>query len=223
MGDIGCYTLAASPPLAAIDTTVCMGASISMAHGFAKAHEKQPLPALKPVAVLGESTFIHSGITGLINAVYNQANITVLILDNSITAMTGHQHNPASGQNAKSLPAPALDLAALSTACGVGYVRSVNPFEQRELLATLKGAQEYAGPAVVICKYPCALLPQAQRQELLAVRETDCIGCKACLAIGCPALGMRGDKAAIDAGQCTGCRLCAGICPQEAIDGRDTI
>jgi indolepyruvate ferredoxin oxidoreductase alpha subunit len=220
MGDIGCYTLAAGPPLSAIDTTVCMGASITMAHGLAKARGDA---GVKPVAVLGESTFIHSGVTGLINAVYNQANITVLILDNSITAMTGHQQNPASGLNARALPAPALDLAALASACGVGYVRSADPFDQQNFSAALKGAQEFAGPAVVISKYPCVLLPQVERGRPLAVNDAACVGCKVCLSIGCPALGMRKGRAAIDHSQCSGCALCAGLCAKQAIKGRDSI
>ena len=220
MGDIGCYTLAAGPPLSAIDTTVCMGASITMAHGLAKA---QGNTGVKPLAVLGESTFIHSGVTGLINAVYNQANITVVILDNSITAMTGHQHNPASGQNARALPAPALDLAALAAACGVNYVRTADSFDQKALAAALKGAQEYEGPAVIISKSPCILLPQAKRGKPLSVDTEACVGCKSCLSIGCPALGMQKGKAAIDASQCTGCALCAGLCAKKAIGGREQI
>ena len=220
MGDIGCYTLAAGPPLSGIDTTVCMGASITMAHGLAKA---QGDAGVKPLAVLGESTFIHSGITGLINVVYNQANVTVVILDNSITAMTGHQPNPASGHNARALPAPALDLAALAVACGVGYVRTVNPFDQKALLATLKEAQGFAGPAVIISKSPCVLLPQVKRGRPLSVDKAACIGCKTCLTIGCPALGMRQDKSDIDSGQCVGCALCAGLCPKKAIGRRDNI
>ncbi|MCL2495853.1 MAG: indolepyruvate ferredoxin oxidoreductase subunit alpha [Clostridiales bacterium] len=216
LGDIGCYTLAAFPPLSSMDTTVCMGASVSMAHGMEKASSD-----CKPLAVLGESTFIHSGITGLINAVYNQADITVLILDNSITAMTGHQQNPSSGLNARLLPAPRLDLPALAAACGVGYVREVDPFEQKDFLAALKGAVEFKGPAVVISKYPCVLLPQAPRKAALMVDENICIGCKACLAIGCPALGMRRKKAGIDISQCMGCALCASICPKRAIKGRE--
>jgi len=215
-GDIGCYTLAAFPPLSSMDTTVCMGASVTMAHGMEKSGS-----AVKPLAVLGESTFIHSGITGLINAVYNQADITVLILDNSITAMTGHQQNPASGLNARLLPAPSLDLQAIVSACGVGYIRQVDPFAQKEFLAALKGAVEFTGPAVVISKYPCVLLPQVQRKAALSVDESLCIGCKACLTIGCPALGVRQEKSGIDSSQCTGCALCAGICPKRAIVGRE--
>ncbi|MCL1975828.1 MAG: indolepyruvate ferredoxin oxidoreductase subunit alpha [Firmicutes bacterium] len=218
MGDIGCYTLAAGPPLSAIDTTVCMGASVTMSHGLAKAQENAKV---KPLSVLGESTFIHSGITGLINAVYNQAQITVVILDNSITAMTGHQHNPASGYNVRSLPAPVLDLAALSKACGVEYVKTVNPFDQKALTAALKGAQEFVGPAVIISKYPCILLPYVKRDKPLFVDWEICVGCKVCLSIGCPALSLKGTKTVIDSSQCTGCALCAGLCAKKAIYGRD--
>ncbi len=214
-GDIGCYTLAASPPLSALDTTVCMGASISMAHGMNKAFGDED--NLKPVAVLGESTFLHSGLTGLVNACYNEANITIMLLDNAITAMTGHQQNPASGRNAKLNQAPSVDFTALAKACGVEFVKTVDPFEQDELAKVIKEAQAFEGVAVVICQYPCVLLPQFKKSAPCRVVTEKCIGCKGCLRIGCPAIRVVDQKAIIDDSQCTGCNLCTWHCPTKAI------
>ena len=218
-GDIGCYTLACLPPLSAMDTTICMGASIGNAHGFIKAREDY---AGKTVAVLGESTFIHSGVTGLINVAYNQSPVTTIILDNSITAMTGHQHNPASGRNAKGEPAPALDLVALVKACGISHVEVVDPLDLKAAAKAVKDALVYDGPAVVITKRPCVLINKKQKaDETYQVDQDKCIGCKVCLKIGCPALGMikkdGEEKALIDITQCTNCGLCASLCPKKAI------
>jgi len=215
-GDIGCYTLAAGPPLSAIDTCVCMGSSVSMAHGMEKAGH----PAHKTVAVLGESTFLHSGIHPLINTVYNQSAVTTIILDNSTTAMTGHQHNPASGFNAKGRPAPAVDIPALATACGVKHVQVVDPFDLKATENALKAALQFAGPSVLITKSPCILLDKKAQFKPYAVGP-GCTGCKICLKMACPALGLQEvpgrAKAKIEAAQCAGCGLCAAVCPSGSI------
>lgn len=220
-GDIGCYTLALSPPLSAIDTTICMGASIGTAHGMEKARGKEA--SQKMVAVLGESTFIHSGITGLINTVYNKSNVTTIILDNSITAMTGHQHNPASGYTAKGETAPVLDIPNLVKACGVEYVAVVDPGDLKATEKALKEALAFDGPAVVITKKPCILLDKKSQAAPYGVDNSQCIGCKLCMGLGCPALGMGNDetgkpKAVIEKTQCVGCGLCAPVCPRKAIE-----
>jgi len=215
-GDIGCYTLAAAPPLAAIDSTVCMGASIGMAHGLEKALGRDS--SVHTVAVLGESTFIHSGITSLINTVYNQSAVTTVILDNHITAMTGHQNNPASGYNAKGQAAPALDLAALVKACGVPMVNVVDPFDLAKSERVLKESLAFDGPSVIIYRQPCVLLGRTVTNTKYEVNRQNCIGCKICLKCGCPALGYSEGKAVIDQQQCTGCGLCAGLCPKETIE-----
>jgi indolepyruvate ferredoxin oxidoreductase alpha subunit len=217
-GDIGCYTLAAGPPLDSMDTCICMGASIGVAHGMEKAMGRNS--AKKRVAVLGESTFIHSGITGLINVVYNRSAVTTIILDNSITAMTGQQHNPASGFDAKGHPAPVLDLEAIVRACGVEKVFVVNPFDQVAVKAALTDALTFDGPAVIIAKKPCVFLNKT-RNNAWQVNIDDCIGCKICLNIGCPALGQKAGKAFIEPKQCIGCSLCGQVCPKKAIHGEE--
>ena len=219
-GDIGCYTLAAGPPLSAMDTCVCMGSSISVAHGMEKAgHSPQ-----KTVAVLGESTFLHSGIHPLINTVYNQSAVTTIILDNSTTAMTGHQHHPASGFNIKGQPAPAVDLPALAAACGVKHVQVVDPFDLAATENALKAALQFKGPSVLITKSPCILLDKKAQFRPYSVEES-CTGCKICLKMGCPALGLQDGpgkvKARIEAAQCTGCGLCAAVCPSDSITRRN--
>ncbi|MGI5891971.1 MAG: indolepyruvate ferredoxin oxidoreductase subunit alpha [Bacillota bacterium] len=219
-GDIGCYTLVCLPPLSAMDTGFCMGSSIGTAHGMAKV--MGPESTKKTVAVIGESTFIHSGITPLIDVAYNQSNTTTVILDNSITAMTGHQPNPTTGYNAKGQPAPAVDLVTLCQACGIEHVRVADPFDLTAFEKTLKEALEYEGPAVVISKRPCILLDKKAKYVPLHIDEDKCIGCKICLKLGCPALGQRNNqegktKAFIEPSQCTECGLCVQVCPRDAI------
>ncbi len=218
-GDIGCYTLAAVPPLNAMDTTICMGASIGVAHGMEKARGKDF--SRKTVAVLGDSTFLHSGITGLINTVYNGSTVTTIILDNSITAMTGHQQNPATGKTAKGEPAPSVDLEAMVRACGVKRVRVVDPFD---LAATEQAVREEvaaAEPSVIITKRPCILINRAAMQKPLVVDKEKCINCGICLGVGCPAIARKDGKAKIDTSQCVGCGVCASVCPKEAIVNRE--
>ncbi len=212
-GDIGCYALGAAPPLAAVDTTVCMGASISGLHGVLKA---RPDWYDKAVAVIGDSTFLHSGITGLIDIVYNKSNATVLILDNSITGMTGHQHNPATGFDLRGNPAPQVDLIDLCHACGVKRVVVCDPYDIETSERVVKEELAAKEPSVIIMQRPCVLLKTVKREAPLAVDPEKCKSCKVCLNIGCPAIRFDG-KASIDAAACTGCGVCKKICPFDAI------
>ena len=217
-GDIGCYTLGCAPPLSSIDTTVCMGYSVSGAHGMEMARGKDF--AKQTVAVIGESTFIHSGITGLINSVYNGGTTTTLILDNSITAMTGHQENPASGRNAKGEPAPQLDLVTLVKACGVKRVREVDPFDIKGLRQMLKDELAADEVSVIITRRPCILINRQAIEPALVVDPEKCTNCGNCMKIGCPCI-CKGEKhVSINAAQCVGCGLCEQLCAFNAI-GKD--
>lgn len=214
-GDIGCYTLGATAPLSAMDTTICMGASISALHGFNKALGGDA--AKKSVAVIGDSTFMHSGMTGLVNVAYNATNTTTIILDNSITGMTGHQQNPTTGKNLKGDPAAAVDLEALCHALGIKSVRVVDPYE---LAATKKVIEEELAkdePSVIISRRPCALLKYVKHGDPLKVDNDKCVGCKQCLKIGCPAISMRDKKSVINHTQCVGCGICKELCKPGAI------
>ncbi len=217
-GDIGCYTLGAVAPLTALDTTVCMGASISMLHGM---NRTDPDGAKKRVAVIGDSTFIHSGITGLIDIVYNNSPSTVLILDNSITGMTGHQQNPTTGLTLKNLPAHRLDLEGLCKAVGVGRVRTVDPHDMAGFEKALREELAAEEPSVIIAKRPCVLLKHVKKGEPFAVISEKCTKCKACMRIGCPAVRMTESGADIDASICVGCGLCAKMCRFGAIIGEE--
>ena len=211
-GDIGCYTLSALPPTSAMDTTLCMGASIGMAHGF----EKATADKSNTVAVLGDSTFLHSGITGLINMNYNGSHGTVIILDNRITGMTGHQQNPASGRNAKGEPAPAIDLKELCQACGVEHVVEIDPFEIEELEKIIKEETERDALSVIITKRPCVMIvKQTEQPEMITDR---CKNCRQCMKIGCPAIEVRDGRPFIVADRCVGCGLCERVCPFDAIE-----
>ncbi len=217
-GDIGCYTLGALAPLSALDTTLCMGASISGLHGFVKAGGEEA--AKKSVAVIGDSTFIHSGITGLINIVYNQSNATVIILDNSITGMTGHQQNPCTGKTLQNDPTYAVDLEALCKAVGVKRVSVVDPFDIAAVEATVKEELAANEPSVIIARRPCALLKSVKAQPALKVDADKCRRCKACMKIGCPAISFDAEHGAkIDFSLCTGCGLCEKLCKFDAIIG----
>lgn len=208
-GDIGCYTLGAQAPLAAIDTTVCMGASVSGLHGFNKA---RPDSAKNSVCVIGDSTFIHSGVTGLINIAYNQGISTVIILDNSITGMTGHQQNPTTGYTIKGDPTAAVDLEALCHAVGIPRVRVVDPHDLAEAEKTVREEIAVDQPSVIIARRPCALLKYVKHNPPLKVNRDKCKSCKACLKVGCPAISFKDGKAVIDETQCVGCSLCKQMC-----------
>ena len=209
--DIGCYTLGVYPPLGALDTCACMGASIGQAIGL----EKAKVPN-KVVAVLGDSTFMHSGITGLVDAVYNQANITVIILDNGTTAMTGHQGHPGTGVSAKGEKATMVKLEKLVEGLGVKDVHELNAFDLKAIESTLKHCLNTKEPSVIISRAPCPLSVRATATPY-KVNADDCTSCNNCLDLGCPAISISDDKAVIDASTCQGCSICAQVCPQEAI------
>ena len=208
-GDIGCYTLGAAAPLGAMDTCVCMGASVSGLHGFNKAMGEEG--EKKSVCVIGDSTFIHSGITGLINIAYNASNSTVIILDNSITGMTGHQQNPTTGKTIKGEPAMAVSLEALCAAVGIKRVRVVDPLDLEQTRTALREELEASEPSVIISRRPCALLKYVKHEAPLVI-DDKCIGCKQCLKIGCPAISVRDKKAHIDETLCVGCGVCTSLC-----------
>ena len=213
LGDIGCYTLGAVKPLGAMDMTLCMGASVSASHGFNKmlgANDKNV------VAVIGDSTFVHSGITGLANVAYNQSNSTIIILDNSITGMTGHQQNPTTGLNIKGEPAGKINLEALCRAMGFNRVRVVDPYNLAECDAAIKEETAANEASVIISRRPCALLKNVKHKPPIEVDKAKCIGCKACMRIGCPAISMKDGKSVVDTTQCVGCGVCSQLCPKDA-------
>ena len=214
LGDIGCYTLGAVPPLSTIELTLCMGASIGATHGFNKMLGAQSEG--KTVAVIGDSTFMHSGMTGLANVAYNQSNSTVIILDNSITGMTGHQQNPSTGLNIKGDPAGKIDLEALCRAMGINRVRVVDPYNLKECDTVIKEELAAQEPSVIISRRPCALLKTVKHKPPLHVDKDKCIGCKSCMKIGCPAISMKDGKAVVDQTQCVGCEVCSQLCPKKA-------
>ena len=209
LGDIGCYTLGAVAPLAAMDMTLCMGASVSAVHGFNKALDNK---AGNVVAVIGDSTFMHSGMTGLANIAYNGSNSTVIIVDNSITGMTGHQQNPTTGYNIKGDPAGKIDLEALCRAMGFERVRVVDPYDLKACDTVLKEELAADAPSVIISRRPCALLKTVKHNAPLAVDTEKYRSCKACMKIGCPAISMKGGKAHVDNTLCVGCGVCEQLC-----------
>ncbi len=215
-GDIGCYTLGALAPLQSMDACICMGASIGMAMGFEKARGRDM--AQKTVAVLGDSTFLHSGVTGLMNAVYNGGATTVMILDNSTTGMTGHQHNPSTGKRLSGDPAAVVDLEALCRSLGVVDVCVVDPFDLKAMDAALKAALAFDGPSVIIARRACALLPGVSGDECVYINPDTCRDCKICLRLGCPAIVSGADGMSIDTTLCNGCGLCIQVCPFGAIE-----
>lgn len=214
-GDIGCYTLGSVAPLSAMDVTLCMGASFSGLHGWNKAggaeNEK------KSVAVIGDSTFMHSGMTGLASIAYNQSNSTVIVLDNSITGMTGHQQNPTTGKNLYGEPAGRVDLEALARAMGIKRVRVVDPYIISDCEKAVKEELEAQEPSLIISRRPCALLKEVKHNPPLKVDENKCKSCKACMKIGCPAIAMKNGKAKIDVTLCVGCKVCSQMCKFGAI------
>ncbi|MCR4960152.1 MAG: indolepyruvate ferredoxin oxidoreductase subunit alpha [Lachnospiraceae bacterium] len=217
LGDIGCYTLGAGAPLNAVDTTLCMGASLSSIHGFNKMGGADT--EHKTVAVIGDSTFMHSGMTGLANIAYNQSNSVSIILDNSITGMTGHQQNPTTGYNIKGDPAGKIDLEALCKAMGFESVRVVDPYDLSECDRVLKEELASDAPSVIISRRPCVLLKNVKKNPPLKVDRDKCKSCKACMKIGCPAISMKDGKAHIDTTLCVGCGVCTQLCHFDALTG----
>ena len=212
--DIGCYSLGASKPLNAIDAVLCMGASIGMAHGMEKARGREF--ARKAVAVIGDSTFIHSGITGLIDAVYNKGNLTLIILDNSTTGMTGHQHHPASGFTIKNEPTHLLNLEALCLACGASSVRVVDSYDMEGLENAIKEETGRDGVSVIIARRSCVLLDKGRKNYY--TMNAKCTNCKLCLRLGCPAITSGEKASAIDKSLCTACGLCKKVCRFGAVE-----
>jgi len=216
-GDIGCYTLGALPPLESMDTCVDMGASISMANGMNAMLARQQAEHPPVFATIGDSTFLHSGITPLIDAVYNRLHTHVLILDNRVTAMTGHQPNPSTGISIRGEKSPQIDLETLCRALGVKDVDVVSPYDLDQVDALLEKHTQIKGPSVIISKAPCALIPLYERSAPYSVDTEKCTFCRACIRTGCPALSAVDQKSHIDPNQCTGCGLCAQVCKFDAI------
>ena len=219
IGDIGCYTLGAVAPLGAVDTVICMGASVSGLHGFAKS--QNGAADNKTVAVIGDSTFMHSGITGLVNMAYNESNATVIIVDNSITGMTGHQQNPTTGVNLKGDPCTKIDLETLCRAVGIRRVRVVDPYDLAQCDSAIKEELAANEPSVIISRRPCALLKSVKHGKPLFSDPEKCVGCKACMRIGCPAISIVDGKAKVDATQCVGCGVCEQLCKFDALKTKE--
>lgn len=217
-GDIGCYTLGAVAPLSSIDTTICMGASVSAAMGMAKARGDEF--AKKTVSVIGDSTFIHSGITGLIDIVYNKGINTVIILDNSITGMTGHQDNPTTGYTIRGEETKQVNLLTLCKAVGVEHVVVADPFDLKGFEKVVKEETQREEPSVIIAQRPCALLKSVKYSGHCTI-GADCKNCKLCMKLGCPAISIKDGKPFIDESQCNGCGLCTGVCPFSCIKKED--
>ncbi len=218
-GDIGCYTLGAVAPLASVDTTICMGASVSAGLGMAKARGQEFNKKL--VSVIGDSTFMHSGITGLVDIVYNKGNNTVIILDNSITGMTGHQENPTTGKTIRGEATRQVDLLALCKAVGIDHVTVCDPFDVKNFEKVVKEETEREAPSVIIAQRPCALLKSVKFSGVCEINQQKCKNCKMCMKLGCPAISVSDNMVKIDKTQCNGCGLCMNVCPFGAIEKKE--
>lgn len=214
-GDIGCYTLGAVAPLNAMDLNVCMGASCSGLHGFNKAIGEEA--ESNSLGVIGDSTFIHSGMTGITDISYNMSNSTVIILDNSITGMTGHQQNPTTGKNLRGEPAGKVDLEALCRALGFNRVRVVDPYDLKAVEEAVTEELAAKEPSIIISRRPCVMIKGTVHKPPISVDESKCVGCKQCMSIGCPAIAVKDKKAHIDPTLCIGCKVCSQMCKFEAI------
>jgi len=211
IGDIGCYTLGATPPLNAMDVQICMGAAVSALHGFVRAGGKNV------VGVIGDSTFAHMGVPGLIDIGYNESDSTLLILDNSTTGMTGHQENPTTGYNIRGEKVGKMDLEMMSRACGVESIRVIDPNDLKESERVIREEMEKPGPSVIIARRPCILLKTSKPNPPLIVDESICTGCAMCMKIGCPAISKMDKKVAINQVLCVGCDVCTQLCKFDAI------
>ena len=214
-GDIGCYTLGAVAPLNAMDLNVCMGASCSGLHGFNKAMGEAG--ESNSVGVIGDSTFMHSGMTGITDISYNMSNSTVIILDNSITGMTGHQQNPTTGKNLRGEPAGKVDLEALCRALGFNRVRVVDPYDLAAVETAVTEELAAKEPSIIISRRPCVMIKGTVHKPAIAINQDACKGCKACMQIGCPAISFKDKKAHIDPTLCIGCEVCKQMCRFDAI------
>lgn len=214
-GDIGCYTLGALAPLSSMDTSICMGSGITTLHGFNKARGNEFMK--KCVGVIGDSTFIHSGITGLIDIVYNKGVGTVIVLDNSITGMTGHQNNPLNGLNIKGEQTKQVDLIKLAQSIGIERIKVIDPFDVDESIRIIKEEVNIMEPSLIISQRPCALLKTVHYTGMAVVDKEKCRKCKACMSIGCPAISLKNDQITIDVSQCNGCGLCVNVCKFKAL------
>lgn len=221
-GDIGCYTLGMNAPLNVTDTVICMGASISAGVGIERVNRIDKRDDKKVFAFIGDSTFFHSGVTGLIESVYNNTPLVTVILDNRITGMTGHQENPGTGKTLQNRPAPIVDIEALVLATGIKKenIRVVDPYKLKETEAAVKDAHSSTEPFVIITKQPCALIKDVlkKRANMSCAVNGNCKKCKLCLKIGCPALQFKNGVVSIDESMCNGCGLCKDVCPFNAIE-----
>ena len=219
LGDIGCYTLGSGAPLNAVDSVLCMGASIGMTHGFTKMLGAEA--AGRTVAVIGDSTFMHSGITGVVNLAYNKSIATVLVLDNAITGMTGHQQNPTTGLTLQNEPTYPIRIEDICRAAGIQRVRVVDPQDMAATEAALKEELAAEAPSVIIVRRPCALLKYVKHNPPLSIAPDKCRGCRSCMKIGCPAIRFANGKASIDATLCVGCGLCEQMCKFGAFEHKE--
>ena len=227
-GDIGCYTLGFAPPYNAMDTTICMGASLSSGHGAQKVFNMKENNKIRVVGVLGDSTFFHTGINSLLDVVYNKGNSISVILDNRITGMTGHQQNPGTGYTLQGDVTSEVNIEELVKACGVKHIRTINPNNLSQVKETLDWAFNLEEPSVIITRWPCAL-KKFSRQDIeefnnpftskCSVDTDKCIGCKLCMKTGCPAISFKSEEklVCIDKNQCLGCEVCSQVCPKDAI------
>lgn len=225
-GDIGCYTLGASAPLNTIDSVICMGGSISMAHGAKQAFAKNNVEQ-KVVSVIGDSTFFHTGVNSLMTVAYNNSNTVHCILDNRITGMTGHQENPGTGFKLQGEESKQIDIEKLCEAIGIEHIVTVDPLNLKQVDEALEAAFAYEGPSVIITRWPCALKKFSEQDiaefdlspRQYKVDEDKCRGCKVCIKTGCPSLSFNGEtkKAMIDPNTCIGCSVCSQSCPFDAI------
>ena len=214
VGDIGCYTLGATPPLNAMDMQICMGGSISGLHGFVRAGGKNA------VGVIGDSTFAHMGVPGLIDVGYNGSDSTIIILDNSTTGMTGHQNNPTTGVNIKGEKVGKMDIDTMCKACGIERVVVIDPYDLTECEKVIKEEMSIPGPSVIIARRPCILLKSSKPNPPLTVDEEKCTGCSMCMKIGCPAISMKEKKAGVNHTLCVGCDVCTQLCKFDAFTKR---
>ena len=220
-GDIGCYTLGASQPFGAVDSVVCMGGGFSVGMGMAKAMEAKG-ENKKVFGIMGDSTFFHSGMTGAAEIVYNDGNIIPVVLDNSITGMTGHQDNPGSGHNLRGEIAASIKIEKVLEAYGYENIYIVDPLDLKAMEAAVKGAMASEKRSAIITRRPCLLIKRIKHDiQLCVTDEEKCIGCKKCLKVGCPALMIKDGKCKIDANQCVGCTVCAQVCPVGAISRKE--